>query len=261
MIAETLHQLENLARSIWEREAERRLATLRMIPSTDMRWFLDQYDGLDPREQELLRGGLSRQAACVVAGVPFVQFPVTEPQAALINTLRERNKNTRWKNWKYSSLRSLKMMMLWEDVDEDWLPEHDAERIRATVSSKATDLRKALRPVLQGHGYVQTSKTAGDWRWSTAEADGFEIRFDFGGMDSQLRYEARPAKTRDSPLRPHAGFGFEGILGMTGFCTSHGDWDVIEVQQVEETAALVGHLLDQVIAFLRDAEAVMRPVS
>ena len=257
---EALQRLECLVRAVWDREAERRMATLRMIPSTGMRWFLDQYDSLAPREQALLLSGLSKQAACIVAGVPIVQLPASESEAGVIEALDERYKNTRWMDWRYTSLATLKMMLS-EGYDPDWLPDRAAEWVRSVVTAKAADRRKAIRPVLQGHGYVNISEGKSEFRWSTPGEDGFVINFDFGGMDSQLRYEVRPARTRVTPLSWHCPLGFEGVLGLIGFCSSNGNWDTIELQHVDEAAALVVELIDRVVAFLKDAETVMRRVS
>ena len=144
------------------------------------------------------------------------------------------------------------------------MSESEAERIRAAaravVTAKAPHLRKAIKTVLRERGYVQTSNQAGNWMWSYGGENGFDVWFDFGGMDNQLRYEVGPSRTRKTPLDCDR-MGFEGVLGLTGFCRDDGNWNFITFEAIDDVSHLVVDLLDQLVSFFEQAESALRAAS
>ena len=116
---------------------------------------------------------------------------------------------------------------------------------------------KAIKTVLLERGYVQTSNQASNWKWSYGGEDRLDVWFDFGGMDNQLRYEVVPSSTRNTPLFRRSR-GFEGVLGLVGFCRSDGNWNIIAFEQIDDVSHLVVGLIDEVVSFLEQAESVLR---
>lgn len=255
-----LELLEALVRSLWQRELASDLATLSRIPSGDMRWFVDRFRAMSDSDRVDLVGALCKQSTCMLAGLPFADWPTSERETNVLCRLQEERGLTRWSHWKYLSLRMLKTDLTLSGNAGEMaigISESEAERIQGTVTAKAPQLRKAVKTVLRERGYVQTSNQASNWTWSYGGENGFDVWFDFGGMDNQLRYEVGPSSTRDSPLF-RCRLGFEGVLGLLGFGRLDGNWNIIAFEQIDDISHLVVGLIDELVSFFEQAEPALR---
>ena len=263
-----LESLEALVRSLWQRELDSDLATLSRIPSASMQWFVDHFREMSESDRADVVGVLCKQVTCRLAGLPREDWPASERETAALLRLGEVQRLGRWSHWKYQSVRMLKAYLT-ETANADQaanrMSESEAERIRAAarslVTAKAPQLRKAIKAVLHERGYVQTSNRASNWTWSYGGENGFDVRFDFGGMDNQLRYKVGPSRTRKTPLLDRDPMGFEGVLGLKGFCRGDGNWNIIVFEAIDDVSHLVVDLIDQLVSFFEQAESALRAAS
>jgi len=255
-----LEDIEATVLRLWEREVSSDLSRLSRIPSSDMQCFLDILKMPSaPRLSEVV-GAFATRATCIVAGIPFADRPLAEPLAAALGRLEELHSATRWADSKYMSLRMQKTSITLSSkygAPIDWLPPAEVARIQSATTARAPALRKGIKTVLKRRGFEQTSSHPGEWFWRSGGERGFEIWFDFGGLDNQLRYEVMPCKERDTPLKRRP-IGFEAMMGLVGFAPANGNWNRIEAEQVEEISELVGDLIGDVLFFLEHAESALR---
>jgi len=196
----------------------------------------------------------------MVAGIPFADRPLDQPLAAALGRLEELRNATRWADSRYMSLRMQKTGVTLSSkygAPIDWLLPAEVSRIQSVTTARVPALRKGIKAVLKGKGLEQISNQASEWIWRSGGERGFEIWFDFGGLDNPLHYEVVPCKERDTPLKRRP-MGFEAIMGLVGFAVGNGNWDRIEAEQVEAVSELAGDLIGEVLFFLERAESALR---
>ena len=227
---------------------------LRSIPSTSLRCFLDYFDELPTDRKDELAALAPHFGLCLIRGVPAAETGVSESQQALYMRHVEQVTQRKLLGTKYLSLRMLKTSATAHLKYGAFLPMSDAEveSIRAVESAKAAHLRKLLRASLPDQLGLRLARTdRADFRF---EGDGFAVSFDFGGLDSQLRYWVE-----DDFRGRRRRLSLESALGLIGFCPSDGGWNFIPADLAETTVLLVGEAIERVLALRKRVDQAQRP--
>ena len=246
-----------LVQEEWRRHIDTDFAFLRRLPSTHVRSFLDFLASATTATRENLFHQFPHVALCVITGRPITGFGLTAADLAAREAVREQATQHHFGSARYLSLRMQRTLVTVSDKhggDMD-LSGVDTELIRSTPSAKATLLKKLLkRDVSAKLGLKLVSTDPGNWYF---EGEDYRLCFDFGGMDSQLRYavEYRPGATVERPRR----LAYEDALGLLGFCPAGGDWNFITEPEAQNAVDLVLEIVPRVVLLRNQVRSLLRP--
>jgi hypothetical protein len=225
-------------RAEFRREREADFATLRRIPSTSVRQFIDYFAPLAPSAQEALSAALAQAALSVF--FPLAPHPYQSGDAAYkayVDALP-----LMW-DWRYCGARIARMLLVEAERAPDYsrnvrgLSAEAIEAIRAIRPVKAPEVRKVVKLALsQLFADINISHAGGYWKYEgTYGGIRICVGVDYACRDDQLRYEiAVEGKGCCPGLK---GMSYERLMGL-----SFAHWDWLEQSNLDQSIGLLKDL-------------------